>query len=92
MGSEFGTSFPMKHATQWVDTVEVYLEHEDVNNEAEESESGPQGGQSDQGNGESGPQDGAESEIEMNKARENVEPDPRDERVAAIVGEFVDEE
>ena len=82
----------MCDATQYVKTVEIYLEHQDVNNEAEESESPLQDAQSEAHDGETSPHDGADSGIERDEARDNSEPDPRDERVEEIVSEFVDEE
>ncbi|XP_013633062.1 PREDICTED: uncharacterized protein LOC106338690 [Brassica oleracea var. oleracea] len=82
----------MCDATQYVKTVEIYLEHQYVNNEAEESESALQDAQSEAHDGETSPHDGADSGIERDEARDNSEPDPRDERVEEIVSEFVDEE
>ncbi|XP_056849556.1 uncharacterized protein LOC108824591 isoform X2 [Raphanus sativus] len=65
-------------ATQWVRKVEVYLEHEEVHNEAEET--GSLG------------ETAADTGKGRNEARENPESDPHDESVEEIVLGFVDEE
>lgn len=83
----------MCEAAQYVKTLEIYLEHEDVNNEAEESESAAaQDAQSEAHDVETAPLDDADSGIERNDSRDDNVPDPRDELVDEIVADFVDEE
>ncbi|KAJ0238436.1 MULE transposase domain-containing protein [Hirschfeldia incana] len=68
----------MCNATQRARKVEVYLEHEDVHNEREETESLAE--------------NVADPRVGRNEARENPKSDPRDEAVEEIVHGFVDEE